>query len=96
LKAREVLVHKPSIEMRIVDKPEKWLFYGQPNISVMQKEHENLVKVLQGEGVKIHYLMKTMNNKPKLYLVRDTAIVLDKRAVTCHFYRSIRRVEDSF
>jgi len=80
--------------MRIVDKPEKWLFYGQPNTPVMQKEHEDLVKVLQNEGVKIHYLMKTMNNKPKLYILRDNAIVLNNRAVTCHFYRSIRRGEE--
>ena len=80
--------------MRIVDKPEKWFFYGQPNIPVMQKEHEDLVKVLQNEGVRIHYLMKTMNTKPKLYILRDNAIVLNKRAVTCHFYRSIRRGEE--
>jgi len=82
------------MELRVVDKPEKWLFTGLPNIPVMQKEHEELVKVLQDEGVKIHYLMKMMNNKPKLYILRDTAIVLDKRALTCHFYRSVRRVEE--
>lgn len=80
--------------MRIVDKPEKWHFYGRPNIPVMQKEHEDFVKALQNEGVKIHYLMKTMNTKPKLYILRDNAIVLNKRAVTCHFYRSMRRGEE--
>jgi len=80
--------------MRIVDKPEKWFFYGQLNIPVMQKEHEDLVKLLQNEGVKIHYLMKTMNTKPKLYILRDNAIVLNRRAVTCHFYRSMRRGEE--
>ena len=80
--------------MRIVDKPEKWFFYGQPNIPVMQKEHENLIKAFQGEGVKIHYLMKTMNTKPKLYILKDNAIVLNRRAVTCHFYRSMRRGEE--
>jgi N-dimethylarginine dimethylaminohydrolase len=35
-----------------------------------------------------------MERKPKLYVIRDSAVVLDRRAVTCHFIHSTRRGEE--
>jgi N-dimethylarginine dimethylaminohydrolase len=94
LKVREVLVHRPGTELRVVDKPHRWMFNDYVDFLEMQKEHDKLVKALQDEGVKIHYLMKPSENKPKLYMVRDSAVVLDGKAVTCHFIHSVRRGEE--
>jgi N-dimethylarginine dimethylaminohydrolase len=94
LKVREVLVHKPGLELKIIDKPFKWLFTDYPNPAAMEREHNELVKTLQNEGVRVHYLRKVMERKPKLYVIRDSAIVLDRKAVTCHFIHSVRRGEE--
>lgn len=94
LKVREVLVHRPGTELKIVSKPKKWFFSDFIDIIEMQREHDELVKVLQEEGVKIHYLQKPTTTKPKLYVINDSAIVLNKKAVTCHFIHSIRRGEE--
>ena len=82
------------MELRVVDKPHKWMFTDYIDIGEMQKEHDKLVKILQDEGLNVHYLMKPSENKPKLYMVRDSAIVLDRKAITCHFIYSARRGEE--
>jgi N-dimethylarginine dimethylaminohydrolase len=82
------------MELRIVNKPRKWSFTDYFDVDGMQREHDNLVKVLQNEGVRVHYLRKSTNTKPKLYILRDNAIILDKKAVTCHFIHSMRRGEE--
>ena len=94
MKVREVLVHKPSTELRRVTKPRRSFFTDYFNIDEMQKEHDKLIETLHNEGVKIHYLRKTSETKPKLYIMRDSAVVLDRKAVTCHFIHSIRRGEE--
>ena len=94
MKIREVLVHKPGLELKTVDKPGKWLFSDNLNITAMQREHDDFTRILQDEGVRIHYLLKATGKKPKLYLTRDSAVVVDKKAVTCHFIHSVRRGEE--
>ena len=94
MKVREILVHRPGTELKIVNKPSRWLFDGYISIMEMQREHDELIKILNSEGVKTHYLQKATSFKPKLYLTRDSAIVLDKKAVTSHYIHSIRRGEE--
>ena len=60
----------------------------------MEREHDKLVKALQDQGVTVHYLMRSMDNKPKLYMVRDNAVISDRKAVTCHSIHSVRRGEE--
>jgi N-dimethylarginine dimethylaminohydrolase len=94
LKLKEILVHKPGKELNIVTKPSRWLFNDYFNIMEMQREHDELVKILNQEGVKTHYLRKATSSKPKLYLTRDSAVVIKRKAVTGHFVHSIRRGEE--
>jgi len=94
LKVREVLTHKPGSEINLVHKPARWLFIGQPNLIAMTREHEEVARLLHSEGVKVHGLLTSMTSKPKLYLMRDNAVVVDKKAITCHFITSIRRGEE--
>ena len=94
MKVREVLAHKPGSEINLVHKPERWLFKGYPNLIAMGREHEELTRLLQDEGVRVHSLLTSMTSKPKLYLMRDNAVVIDKKAITCHFITSIRRGEE--
>jgi N-dimethylarginine dimethylaminohydrolase len=46
------------------------------------------------EGIKVHYMRSITQNKPRLYILRDTAVVLDGKAVTCHLSQAIRRGEE--
>ncbi|MDI6826552.1 MAG: arginine deiminase family protein [Candidatus Aenigmarchaeota archaeon] len=95
MKVREILVHKPGNEINVVEyKPSKWGFIDFPRLIIMQREHDELVKTLQDEGVKVHYLRRITQNKPRLYILRDTAVVLDGKAVSCHLSQSIRRGEE--
>lgn len=94
LKVREVLAHKPGSEINLVHKPERWLFKAYPNLIAMNREHEEVTRFLHSEGIKVHNLLTSMASKPKLYLMRDNAVVVDKRAITCHFITGIRRGEE--
>ncbi len=94
LKVREVLAHKPGSEINLVHKPERWLFNGFPKLITMTREHEEITRFLHNEGVKVHSLLTSMTSKPKLYLMRDNAVVVDKKAITCHFITGIRRGEE--
>ncbi len=94
LKVREVLAHKPGSEINLVHKPERWLFNGFPKLITMTREHEEITRFLHSEGVKVHSLLTSMTSKPKLYLMRDNAVVVDRKAITCHFITGIRRGEE--
>ena len=94
MKVREVLVHHPGKELRIVTKPERWAFNDYIDMAEMEREHDKLVKTLQDEGVRVHYLMKSMDTKPKLYMVRDSAVIANRKAVTSHSVYSLRRGEE--
>ncbi len=60
----------------------------------MQREHDEIMKVLQNEGVKVNYLRKMIGFKPKMYVLRDDAVVVDRKAVACHLSQGIRRGEE--
>jgi N-dimethylarginine dimethylaminohydrolase len=94
LKVREVLVHRPGVELNIVEKPGRWGFSQTPYMIPMQKEHDDIMKILQSEGVKINYIRNIVGYKPKMYVTRDDAIVVDRKAVSCHLSQGTRRGEE--
>ena len=94
MKIREALVHRPGKELKIVTKPQRWAFNDYVDLVEIEREHDKLVKTLQDEGVRIHYLMRSMNTKPKLYMVRDSAVISSRKAVTSHSIYSLRRGEE--
>jgi len=94
LKVREVLVHRPGEELNIVERPGRWSFSQTPYMIPMQKEHDDIMRILQREGVKVNYLTKIIGYKPKMYVLRDDAVVLDRKAVACHLSQAIRRGEE--
>lgn len=94
LKVREVLVHRPGRELKAITLPQRWLFNDYIDQIEMEREHDKLVKALADQGVSVHYLTKSSENKPKLYMIRDSAVVFNKNAVTCHFIHSVRGGEE--
>ena len=94
MKVREVLVHRPGEELNIVEKPGRWSFSQTPYMIPMQKEHDDVMRILKREGVKVNYLTKIIGCKPKMYVLRDDAVVLDRKAVACHLSQAIRRGEE--
>ena len=94
MKVQEVLAHKPGSEINLIHKPERWGFTSYPNLIAMGREHEEITKILQNEGIRVHSFITSMTTKPKLYIIRDNAVVVDGKAITCHFITSIRRGEE--
>ena len=94
MKVREVLVYRPGEEINIVEKPGRWGFTECPYMLPMQREHDEIMKILHSEGVKINYLRKIVGYKPKMYVLMDDAVVLDRKAVACHLSQGIRRGEE--
>jgi N-dimethylarginine dimethylaminohydrolase len=94
LKTREVLAHRPGSEINLIHKPERWFFTSYPNLIAMNREHEEIIKILEKEGVRVHNFLTSMTSKPKLYITMDNAVVIDKKAITGHFITGIRRGEE--
>jgi len=90
---RAVLVHRPGDELKLVDDPIKWLWDGIPNLEKAVEEHDELVRILEEEGVKVYYLDKR-SDRPKLYFMRDPAVIVRGGAIIGRMSLEIRRGEE--
>lgn len=94
MKLREVLVHRPNIEIHSMEKNfEKFSWKEMPNLEKLQKEHDTLIESLHEEGIKINYTLKTFESKPNLVFIRDPAFILDGKALILRL-TSIRQGEE--
>jgi len=92
---REVMLHKPGEEIKAVRIPRKWSFTSIPDETKMRNQHNELVDVLKAENVKINYLRKPTKAYPNLYLMRDHAVVINKKALICNFANYARVGEEN-
>jgi len=79
MKLKEVLVHRPGVEMSSVRKNDIWKEI--PKLEKLEKEHDEIVDALRSENVKVNYTLKTLERKPNLIFVRDSAFVIDGKAL---------------
>lgn len=85
-----VLVHRPGDEIKvmvekkydpnveaIIDDNEQWYWRGEkaPNLEKMQKEHDQMVEVLQKEGVEVVYVEGSPRD-PKAMFTRDNGVAI--------------------
>ncbi|MEM5791018.1 MAG: arginine deiminase-related protein [Candidatus Aenigmatarchaeota archaeon] len=94
MKLKEVLVHRPNIEIHSMEKNfEKFSWKEMPKLDKLQKEHDTLIESLREEGIKINYTLKTLESKPNLVFIRDPAFILDGKALILRL-TSIRQGEE--
>lgn len=94
MKLKEVLLHRPSIEIYYLKEPKKFGWVEKPELKKLQKEHDLLAEVLKNEGIEINYLDKTLPSKPNLMFIRDSAFALNKKALILRLASKYRQGEE--
>ncbi len=94
MKLKEVLVHRPNIEIHSMAKDfEKFSWKEMPSLEKLQKEHDMLIEALRDEGIKINFTLKTIQSKPNLVFIRDSAFILGGKALILRL-TSVRQGEE--
>lgn len=108
-KLRAVLMHRPGDELNIVDPafempeiggygdPEKgwyWISPQLPDLSAMQKAHDQLTAILRAEGVEVVMIDKAAPDAMKQIFTRDSCISVKGGAIVTRLARKIRRGEE--
>lgn len=106
---RSILVHRPALEMNIVD-PEKriaeigsfgdikkgWYFQSDtpPDIPAMQRQHDAMVKAFEAAGIEVHHVEGVDQTRLKSCYTRDPLIMVKGGAIVCRMGARIRRGEE--
>ena len=107
---RLCLMHRPGDEMNIIDptmrieeigsygdRHKGWYFQSDviPRWDEFRSQHDQLVKVLQTEGVEVVFLDSVEEDGIKSVYTRDSSIAIKGGAVVTRLARSIRRGEEA-
>lgn len=107
---RVVLMHRPGDELKIVDRKKRlpdigafgdmkkgWYWRGNelPDLAVLQKQHDGLVKALQAEGVEVVMLDRCAPGRMKQCYTRDSVIAIHGGAIIMRMGAPIRRGEEA-
>ncbi len=94
---RSVLLHRPGEELRVmtedkydpdiealIDEDAQWYFRSDraPDLDQMQREHDGMARVLEENGVEVHYADGSPEN-PNAMFTRDAGIAVRGGAVIC-------------
>jgi N-dimethylarginine dimethylaminohydrolase len=106
---RSILVHRPALEMNIVDPKKRiaeigsfgdlekgWYFQSDtpPDIPEMQKQHDAMVKSFEAAGIDVHHVEGVDNTRLKSCYTRDPLIMVKGGAIVCRMGARIRRGEE--
>ena len=107
---RLCLMHRPGDEMNIIDPARRieeigsygdleqgWYFQSDviPDWDEFRAQHDNLVQVLQSEGVEVVFLDSVEADGIKSVYTRDSSIAIRGGALVTRLARSIRRGEEA-
>ena len=107
---RLCLMHRPGDEMNIIDpamrideigsygdRQKGWYFQSDviPDWDEFRSQHDQLVQVLQAEGVEVVFLDSVEEDGIKSVYTRDSSIVTKGGALVTRLARSIRRGEEA-
>lgn len=90
---KDVLLYRPGDELKLVDDPIHWLWDGTPDVERAMEEHDNFANILKEEGVRLHYIDERVD-RPKMYFMRDQAVVSRGGAIVGRMALDIRRGEE--
>jgi N-dimethylarginine dimethylaminohydrolase len=106
---RSILVHRPAVEMNIVNPKMRiaeigsfgdiktgWYFQSDtpPDIALMQRQHDAMVKAFEAAGIDVHHLEGVDNTRLKSCYTRDPLIMVKGGAIVCRMGARIRRGEE--
>jgi len=107
---RLCLMHRPGDEMNIIDpamrideigsygdRHKGWYFQSDviPDWDEFRSQHDQLVQVLQSEGVEVVFLDSVEEDGIKSVYTRDSSIAINGGALVTRLARSIRRGEEA-
>lgn len=95
LKAIDESAYVPEADA-LIDPDGRWYWRGRqkPDVSKLQREHDDLVDVLRGEGVTVEYVDPPRTGLTKAAFTRDTAIMTPGGAIIGRMGPSMRRGEE--
>lgn len=91
---RSVLVRAPDKGFANAD-PKQWHYTAQPNYEKALQEHKDFVKILESEGVQVHYHEIKLPHHADALFVHDPAILTDRGAILLNMGKPLRRGEES-
>ena len=106
---RSVLVHRPGIEMAVVDPSKRidsigsfgdlaegWYFQSDhvPPVASMQAQHDALTAALLAHGAEVHYVDGVDKGRLKSCYTRDPLIMVNGGAIICRMGTRVRRGEE--
>lgn len=90
---RCVLVKRPDAAFA-VKQPKVWHYKAAPDLAEAQREHDQLVALLKGEGVEVVYEEESLPGKADSLFVCDPAIVTPRGAVILRMGKKLRQGEE--
>ncbi len=90
-----VLVKQPDYGFGIAD-AKIWNYAGTVNLPHAQMEHQDLVRILEKNGVKVVYHVETMNAFADSIYVHDPVLMTDWGAILLKMSKPLRQGEEVF
>jgi N-dimethylarginine dimethylaminohydrolase len=91
---RAVLVRRPDAAFGTAD-PERWGYYGQPDLQLAQQEHDAFCNTLLASGAEVVYHEQPLPNHADAIFVHDPLLMTDEGAILLHMGKSLRRGEEA-
>ena len=106
---RSVLVHRPGVEMAVVDPTKRiesigsfgdleagWYFQSDhvPPVASMQAQHDALTAALMAHGAEVHHVDGAGDGRLKSCYTRDPLIMVNGGAIICRMGTRVRRGEE--
>ena len=106
---RVVLMHRPGNEFDVIDPSKRiesigsfgdvdagWYWQSEtiPPLAEMQRQHDNLVETLRGEGVEVVLLDGVAHGRFKSCYTRDSSFAVKGGAIVCRMGPRMRRGEE--
>lgn len=91
---KDVVVRAPDQAFSAAD-PQKWHYTAQPDLEKARAEHQKIVQILEGEGVKVHYHKAALPHHADALFVHDPLFMTDYGAIVLRMGKELRRGEEA-
>lgn len=90
---KKVLVRSPD-ESFVVENLAKWHYTGKPILSIAKQEHQQIVGILEAEGVEVYYHQQKLPHLADSVYVHDPVIITEKGAIILRMGKTLRKGEE--
>lgn len=89
-------MHRPGAELELVSDPSDWGFFTKPNVAAAAEEFDDLLAVIEREGVRVEFIDIDDTVPPNLYFIRDLGIVTHNGVILANLRANYRQGEQLF